>query len=94
MAKSKPNPFAKLKNTSPKPIKASESKTKVEVVTKVRKKVGRPSAFDEPQSRLTADIPSSTLKEMQRRLPDSPYKSQAQMVHAALLDLFKKMDSK
>ena len=92
MAKQKANPFAKLKTNPATPITTSEPKVKVE--TKVKKKTGRPSSFDEPTNRLTADIPTSTLKEMQRRLPDSPYRSQAQFVNAAILALLKKQEKK
>lgn len=84
MAKEKKNPFAKLQN-SPSPPIIREDKSRVEVKTIVKKKTGRPASFDEPTSRLTADIPTTTLKAMQRSLPDSPFISQAQLVNAAIL---------
>lgn len=90
MAKTKSDPFAKLKNspTPPKPVQ--KQKPKVEVKTKVRKKTGRPSSFDEETGRLTADIPITTLKAMRRAIPDSLYSSQAQFVNAAILELLNK----
>ncbi len=91
MAKAKSDPFAKLKNPSiPSPKPTTKQGPKVEVKTRIRKKTGRPASFEEETSRLTADIPTKTLKAMQRALPDSPYKSQAQLVNAAILEFLSK----
>lgn len=90
MAKAKSDPFAKLKNSPPSPTPSTKQKPKVVVKTQIKKNVGRPASFDEETSRLSADIPTSTLKAMQRALPDSPFKSQAQFINAAVLAFLNK----